>query len=66
MRSIALLTKISVSLRLFENEGRSGRHRFKKWPIPSSLGNAIAVRSGQKALQMKRYSQRYSVLAGGV
>ena len=33
IQSIPPVTKISVSLRLFENEGRSGRHRFKKRPI---------------------------------
>ena len=49
MRSTPPLTKISVSLRLFENEGRSGRHRFKKWPIPSSLGSAIAVAKWPKS-----------------
>ena len=60
IQSIPPVTKISVSLRLFENEDRSGRHRFKKWPIrlkkwPIRLKGRIA---GGSLKMLKNASRR--------
>ena len=66
MRSNPPLTKISVSLRLFENEGRSGRHRFKKWPIRLSCRTEVEAPNGSKRFQERRYFGAVRCLGWGV